>query len=124
MKLFGKLFADSVKDNVGNVSSTRIQSYHVLLMIYGFSLFMIASEIFFMLTTDNKEISSQLMIAFGGLLTRHLALLGINKNSKSEPSGPAMDYNSFDMTKSPEVKGTKKLLTEVDVIKPSEEDMI
>lgn len=108
MKIFGKLFNESVKDNAGNVSSTRIQSYHVLIIIYGFSLFIIASEIFFMLTTDIKETSPQLMIAFGGILTHHLALLGINKNSKSEPSADHLEYKSFD------IKKTKELITEVD----------
>ena len=85
MKLFGKLMPASVKDNAGNVSSTRIQSYHILRMIYGFAAFMVVSEIILMIQHGSTQVSSQFMIAFGGLLTHHLALLGINKNSKTEP---------------------------------------
>ena len=79
MKIFGKLMPESVKDNAGNVSSTRIQSYHILNIIYAYAVFMLLAEGFF-------------------ILTHHLALLGINKNSKSEPL-PKMDYNAFDPKK-------------------------
>lgn len=114
MKLFGNLMPESVKDNAGNVSSTRIQSYHILRIIYGFSIFMMICEVCLMFQHGNTEVSSQFMIAFGGLLTHHLALLGINKNSKSEPSEmPAMDYNAFNTSKKKE-EGSKKLLTESD----------
>ena len=77
---------ESVKDNAGNISSTRVQSYHILNIIYAFSAFIIISEIAIMIISKKTEVSSQFMIAFGGLLTHHLALLGINKNSKSEPT--------------------------------------
>lgn len=85
MKLFGKLMEESVQDNAGNISSTRVQSYHVLRIIYIFAIFVLASEIFHMVKSGSIQLSSQFMIAFGGFLTHHLALLGINKNSSSEP---------------------------------------
>ena len=79
MKLFGNLMPESVKDNAGNISSTRIQSYHILRIIYGFSIFMIIAEIIAMIHNGNTEVSNPFMIVFLGLFTHHLALLGINK---------------------------------------------
>ena len=98
MKIFGKLMPESVKDNAGNVSSTRIQSYHILNIIYAYAVFMLLAEGYFIFKTGSTEVSSPFMITIGGFLTHHLALLGINKNSKSEPL-PKMDYNAFDPKK-------------------------
>lgn len=86
MKLFGKLMPESVKDNAGNISSTRVQSYYVLGIIYVYSGFIMLCEILLMIKNNNTKISSEFMFAFGALLTHHLALLGINKNSKTEPT--------------------------------------
>lgn len=128
MKIFGKLIPESVKDNAGNVSSTRIQSYHILKMIYGFAIFIVISEIVLMIQNGNTQLSSQFMIAFGGLLTHHLALLGINKNSKSEPSA---DFLKVDASKETAVaqeetpsKHKKQLLQEDAGPADPEEDLI
>jgi len=93
----------------GGISSSRIQSYGLLILIYIITIFLVASETV-NLFQHESEGSPVKMLTWGGmLLAHHLALLGINKNSKAEPKHSEMP----DETKSGgDNPSTKKLLNE------------
>ena len=88
-KALKNLIPSSVKDAAMRTSSTRIQSYLIVPLIYIFALFTLASEsvlLFHAMQGDKDHaLSVQFITVFLSILTHHLALLGINKNSKSEP---------------------------------------
>ncbi len=80
------LIPKSVKNAASQISSTRIQSYAVLLLIYCYSLIIFISEIHYMFTSETYNgASTEFLVAFGSILAHHLAMLGINKNSAAEP---------------------------------------
>lgn len=129
-KALKSLIPSSVKDAAQRTSSTRIQSYLIVPLIYVFALFTVISEgvmlFHAMQLSKDHALSSQFLTVFISILTHHLALLGINKNSKSEPR-----YSDFNggAQKAEEKSGEKTLLQESNKnIKKdqeySEEDMI
>ena len=98
----------------GGVSSSRIQSYGLLILIYIITIFIVVSETIAMVQHGNSEVSMKMMTWGGMLLAHHIALLGINKNSKAEPK-----YNEMLKNLNPENKGDnppeRKLLNEEDM---------
>lgn len=85
--LFKNLIPQSVKDAASRVSSTRIQSYYLLGLIYIFATFFLSTELVGMINSGKFEVSDTLEQIFFALLTHHIVFSGVNKNSKSEPSG-------------------------------------
>jgi len=129
-KTLKNLIPSSVKDAAMRTSSTRIQSYLIVPLIYIFALFTVISEgvlLFHAMNLDQDHaLSAQFITVFISILTHHLALLGINKNSKSEPK--YSELNGFSQEAKME-GGEKTLLQESNkkVNKDqgySEEDMI
>lgn len=106
-----KLIPASVKDAAMRTSSTRIQSYLIVPLIYIFALFTVVSEgvmLFHAMQADkDHSLSSQFLTVFISILTHHLALLGINKNSKSEPR--YSDFANSTEAKTPEAKKIKAI---------------
>jgi len=90
--MFNVLFSlipKSVKDASQRVSSSRIQSYFLLVLIYIFCFFFIGVEIIRLIKVGVNEfnISDTIEQIFWALLAHHIVFAGVNKNSKSEPSG-------------------------------------
>jgi len=75
------LFEKSILSPDGKESSTRISSYIILLLIILFSITFLVVFIYLMIT---KNVSTEMVIVFGMLLTHHLALLGINKHNETK----------------------------------------
>lgn len=89
LKNFLSLLKDSVKDKNGKISSSRISSYFILFSIVLSGLSFIVIEI---INASIKWKAGNIYIIptehialFGMILGHHLVLLGIVKNSKSEP---------------------------------------
>jgi len=94
LKILINLIPKSVKNAASQISSTRIQSYAILLMIYFFCLFIIFAEIIVMITSEKYTgLSNEFIIAFTAILAHHVTMLGINKNSKAEPKMGEISHN-------------------------------
>jgi len=85
--LLKNLIPQSVKDSAQRVSSSRIQSYYLLGLIYVFCIFFIIIETISIFKSGKFELSSTIEQIFFGLLGHHIIFSGVSKNSKSEPSG-------------------------------------
>lgn len=104
-RLLLNLIPKSVRNAASQVSSTRIQSYAVLLLIFLYSTFVFMSEIVMMFTSENYVgLTAEFLIAFAGILTHHLALLGINKNSKAEPKMEEIPHTKEEKEEKPDLE--------------------
>lgn len=83
----GKLIPSSVKDAAGRVSSSRIQSYSLLILIWLVVLIFLGMEITRAIKSNSWEVSTTMEQVFFALLAHHVAMLGVTKNAKSEPRG-------------------------------------
>ena len=86
-RILKSLIPSSVKDSAQRVSSSRIQSYYLLGLIYLYCVFFIIVEIISMFKSGKVELSSTIEQIFWSLLAHHIVFAGVSKNSKSEPSG-------------------------------------
>jgi hypothetical protein len=77
----------SLRDAAARISSNRIQTYYILILIYIFCVFFLVVEVIRMFKTLNFKISNEIENVFIYLLAHHVLFSGVSKNSKSEPSG-------------------------------------
>lgn len=101
--LLGRFFSmlrQSVLDRTGKTSSSRISSYFVLFSIIlssiSFAVIEMVNAAVKWSAGDTYEIPVAHITLFGMILSHHLFLLGIVKNSKSEPSATKIDKPSDD----------------------------
>lgn len=90
------IIKSSVKDHSNKISSARLQSYAFMILIYIFGITFLTIEIIKFAHTSEKEsfeFSSNFLVIFGTIASHHLAMLGINKNSKSEPKATTINEN-------------------------------
>jgi len=79
------LLCKSVLDRSGKVSSSRISSYVLLLMIVLASLVFLAIDITNLINSGGAYvIPTEHVLIFGMLLTHHLMLLGIKKSAEEK----------------------------------------
>ena len=89
-QFFLKFFShikDSCKDAAQRMSSSRIQSYAMLILIYIFCIFFIVQEVIRCVKLGSWEMSTSIEQIFMAILTHHVASNAVTKNSKSEPRG-------------------------------------
>ena len=90
MNLF-KILKDNVpaslRDAAARISSNRVQSYYILILIYMFCVFFLTTEVIRMIRTGDYKFSGDISNIFIYLLAHHVIFSGVSKNSKSEPSG-------------------------------------
>jgi len=86
MKIFNKFFGMIKKSCEKNneVSSTRVTSFVILLMIVLFCLYFLGIGIYIVVASATVSIPGELLIVFGSLLTHQLTLLGINKYAETK----------------------------------------
>lgn len=101
--LLGRFFSmlrQSVLDRTGKTSSSRISSYFVLFSIILSSVSFAVIEVVNASVKWNLGETYEIPVAhitlFGMVLSHHLLLLGIVKNSKSEPSAAKAEKTSDD----------------------------
>lgn len=82
-----RLIPMSMKDAAGRVSSARIQSYGLLVLIWLCVLVFLTMEILRAIETNIWEVSDTMEQVFFALLAHHVAMLGVTKNAKAEPRG-------------------------------------
>jgi len=85
-KIFNKILSylkqSCLKDGV--MSSTRISSYLIMILIYLIVFYFIGVGIYSMINNIPVIISGEYIIIFGSLLSHHLILLGINKQAETK----------------------------------------
>ncbi len=118
----------SFKDAAGRVSSSRIQSYGLLILIWLCVIIFLIMEIVRASKTGTWEVSDTMEQVFFALLAHHIAMLGVTKNSKSEPRGDLFkketesESEEEDEVAKPEIKTPKKTDDKTVVKEPGKVD--
>lgn len=71
----------------GEMSSTRVSSYFILILVYLLVCYFILVGIYSMIKGVVINIPGEFLVVFGSLLSHHLILLGLNKRAEAKIKG-------------------------------------